>query len=233
MLFRSWSTRNLRQGTVDDDELWRAGSGDTKFFEQRVIESAPDTNVTLLIDVSGSMNGSKTRSAMAAAQTMCAVLRDTRGVRVRVRAHTADVRDCGYTGAIVHKIWDHGDPMSRLGIISTCERGNNFDGYAIGWCVDELMSTSHPNEQNVIFVLADGAPNGNGVGRVNYGGDLAFDHVRSVVEYAQRNGVEVIQIAIDPYLNPADQARMFRRWIPFTSLSDLPMQITRLLKQML
>lgn len=228
-----WSTRNLRSGTVDDDELWRAGSGDTKFFEQRVIESAPDTNVTLLVDASGSMSGRKMRAAMQAAYTMCDVLRHTRGVRVRVRAHTASVRDAGWNGAIIYRIWDSGDPISRIGTLDTVDHGNNFDGYAIGWCVDELMSESHPNEQNVLFVLSDGLPNGDGANGQHYGDEPAMDHVRSVVEYARRQGVDIIQIAIDSSVRSTEQARMFRNWLPFTDISALPMQITNLLKKIM
>lgn len=227
-----WSSRNLRTGTLDDDELWRAGAGDPKFFEQRVVESTPDTNVTLLVDVSGSMSTPKLRSAFQAAYTMWSVLRDMNGVRVRVRAHTACNGDIADGSAIIYDIWQTGEPVSRLGTLGTVSRGNNFDGYAIGWCAAELMSSSHPGEQNVLFVIADGLPNSsNGAGR-HYGDSAARDHVRSVVEHARRNGVDTISVAIDSDLRESDQSHMFRNWIPFTDLGQLSQSITQTLKRL-
>lgn len=227
-----WSTRNLRHGSVDDDELWRAGANDPKFFEQRVIESVPDTNVTILIDVSGSMDGDKLRAAFQSAYTMLSVLRDLRGVRVRVRAHTAQNEDCGAYNAIVYDIWQTGDPISRLGLLGTVDRGYNFDGYAIGWCVNELMFNAHPGEQNVLFAIADGLPSGYGSDQKRYSGVAGEDHVRKVVDWAARNSVDVVSVAIDSSLRVDNQQRMFRHWLPFTDLLTLPRQLTELLKRM-
>lgn len=227
-----WSTRNLRSGTVDEDELWRAGSNDQRFFEQRVIESAPDTLVTLLVDCSGSMGRYKLQMASMAAQTIWACLKDMRGVKVKVRAHTGENDLCGDQNGILYDVWNSGEPVSRLGLFRSLDQGDNYDGYALGMCVDELIRDAHPNEQKVVFIIADGLPNG-GSPTGHYGDSLAEAHVRDVVEYARRNEVDVISIAIDSALRPDSQARMFRHWLPYADIQQLPMQITALLKKLL
>ena len=47
----------------------------------------------------------------------------------------------------------------------------------------------------------------------------------------RRQVVTIAQIAIDPAMDPERQRRMFDFFVPFTSLEDLPAQITAILKK--
>ncbi len=223
-----WSSRLQRTGSLDEDEVWKVKTGDFKVFEQRMIESAPDTSLTLLVDVSGSMGGSKMETSIQAAQIMHEVLKDTPGVRVKVRAHTGDTYPGVGGNSIIHKIWENGEPVSRLSTMRTVSRGNNYDGYAIAWCVRELIHDTKPTEQKVVIVLADGLPNGS----KGYGNEPAYAHIREVVQWAKRNDVTVIQIAIDPSMDPKRQASMFTNWVPFEGIEKLPSQLLTLLKRL-
>jgi cobalamin biosynthesis protein CobT len=208
-----------------------------RFFERKTVESAPDTSVAILVDCSGSMNGRKLKNAVDTASILHACTKDMRGVRVRVYAHTGDQMDSSEGNAVVYRIWERGEPVSRLGTILTQPKGDNYDGYALGWVVQDLMKHSTPEEQQVVFVISDGLPNGYGAGNhgwsEGYGGDTAMDHVRSVVSWAERQGVDVIQIAIDSGISADEQARMYKHWLPYQGSTTLPQQVMGILKKLM
>jgi len=197
-------------------------------FEQRNIESSPDTTITLLVDVSGSMGIEKCKIAVQAGAIMHEVLKNTPGVRVRVRAHTGDIRPVARGQVCLYRVWESGEPISRLGIPLTVPQGNNYDGYAIGWCVVEMLKEAKPDEQRLIIVLSDGQPHGQ-----EYGGGQAMAHVREVQTWARQKGVDVIQIAIDPSMDPVRQAKMYDSFIEFKSLEALPAQLTSILQRVI
>jgi Mg-chelatase subunit ChlD len=229
-----WTDRLQKGGSIDEDEIWRAGAGDMRFFERRVVESAPDTSIALLVDMSGSMSGRKLRSASDAASIIHACTKEMRGVRVRVYGHTGDSHDSGDGNSVVYRIWEPGDPVTRLGTMMTQSKGDNYDGYALGWTVQQLIKHSTPEEQQIVFIISDGLPNGYGAGTVcGYGGDGAMDHIRDVVRWAERQGVDVIQIAIDPSLRAEEQARMYKHWVPFEDANMLPGQVMGILKKLM
>jgi hypothetical protein len=232
--------RLMKTGQIDEDELWRGGlpDGDYRMFEQRRIESAPDTAITFLIDASGSMAGhsggygshakTKVQIAQDLAQIMLACLKDMNGVRVRVRAHTGDTPDSGSKGVALYRIWDVGEPQTRLSLMGqppngAIQMGNNYDGYAIGWCIKELVQHAKPNEQMVLIVLSDGYPAGS-----SYGGGPAYAHMRETIAWGEKQGVDTIQIAIEGGMN---QAEMFKHFVMFESTEKLPMQLTALLRK--
>lgn len=216
----SWSERLLKAGSIDDEELYRVASGDYRVFERRVVEETPDTQVTLLIDLSGSMGGTNIENAQAMATVMLECLRLMKGATVRVRGHRS-----GYSyGCEVFRIWEPGDPVQRLGLLRQLNGGGNYDGYAIDYCADELVKVSKANESKVLIVLSDGRPNGTA-----YGGESAESHVHRVVEHYEKKDVTIIQIAIDPAVGADIQAQMFKHFIPFTNGNNLPAQLTKLL----
>ncbi len=212
----------LRQGVMDDEELYRWGMGDYRVFSERVIESKPDVFMGLLVDMSGSMSGSKLRTAQKLAQLFVWALHDQEGVDTRVWGHTGD----GSEGASVEifRLWEHGDPMSRLGLIDTLPHMNNYDGHANAYCIKQILQQPHP--QKVLIVLSDGLPSGQG-----YGGERGMKHMREVNEWARRQGCEVYQIAIDTNLDMEDQARMYgaENVVPYKSVSALPRQLARIM----
>ena len=226
--------RLMKTGSIDDDELWRGGlpDHDYRMFEQRRIESAPNTSITFLIDASGSMGGAaydkdyrktKVHVAIDLAQIMLACLKDMNGVRVRVRAHTGDTTDSGHKGVALYRIYDHNEAQTRLALTHEIQMGNNYDGYAIGWCIKELVQNATPNEQMVLIVLSDGYPAGSG-----YSGRPAYAHMRETIAWGEKQGVDTIQIAIQGGMN---QEEMFKHFVQFESVDKLPLQLTGLLRK--
>jgi hypothetical protein len=232
-----WTDRLQKSGAVDEDEIWRAGAGDLRFFEKKTVESTPDTKIALLVDCSGSMNGRKLRSATDVASIIHACTKDMNGVDVMVYGHTGDNGIPGEGNAGVFRVWERGEPVSRLGTLMTQEKGDNYDGYALGWVTQELLKRSTPEEQKLLFIMSDGLPNGwGGAGRwgsAGYGGFDAMNHIRSVVRWAEGQGVDIVQIAIDPSMRPDEQAQMYKHWVAFETLEQLPVQVMNILKKLL
>jgi hypothetical protein len=223
--------RLLQTGLVDEEELWRVGVGDTRVFERTTVPEEARAAVTLLTDVSGSMWGSGLDKAAELASVMLQVLRLQRGVTARVRAHTTGAIDNGETSAI-YRIWEPGDPETRLGTLHTVESGANFDGFAIDWCAKELYESADDDVEKLLIVLSDGLPNGSWYENgkyLHYGGASAMDHMRQLTDYWIRQGVNVIQIAIDSDLRPADQNRMFANWVGYENDTKLLFDLTRIL----
>jgi hypothetical protein len=220
-----WSERLLRAGQIDEEETWRFAANDFRFFERRITADVPETSVTLLIDMSGSMNGARIATAYELGNVMLECLKTMKGVRVRVRGHTTGAENPPKSGeCIIYRLWEPGDPVERLGLIDTLGHGWNYDGFAVGWCAEEMLADSRPRENQVMFVLSDGKPNARGF---PYSGRPAMDHVRKVTDHYAKEGVTIIQIAIDPEMRRDDQARMYSNWIPFETRDKLAGQLTK------
>lgn len=233
LVFRSSEPRHevklQRAGDLDDEELWRWGAGETRLYTERHIEAQPDALMGMLVDMSGSMDGSageepKIVVAQRLAQTMLWAAHDIEGVTCRVWGHTGDLTSENESD--VYRLWEPGDPMSRLGLIASMEHGDNYDGHAIAYCADIMRR--EPEAQKVLFVLSDGYPAGR-----NYGDRSAQNHMRQVARWADTQGVTVIQIAIDRTLRAADQARMFGEgnFVMYRSDHDVARQLTRLMQR--
>lgn len=213
------TSKLLDRGDLDEDELHRWPLGDYRLFKEHNIESRPDVFMGLLVDMSGSMNdGYKLPIAQRLAQLFVWALHDQPGVRTGVWGHTADRPE----GADIFRLWETGDPLSRLGIISTEYHGNNYDSIAVEWVARRILE--QPEPQKLLVVLSDGLPSASG-----YGGQPAMAHVRQVTDWAERQGCPVVQIAIDESLRMADQEAMFRHVIPYQGEAALPRQLARLM----
>jgi len=231
-------TRLQKSGQIDEDELWRWGDNDYRVFQQQNVEVYPKAHVALLVDMSGSMcsivksgehHEEKVLTAQRLAQLLILALRDMEGVTPYVYGHTGDLAYSDSSGsADFMYIWEPGDPLSRLGLISSSDHGNNYDGYAINWVVDKVLERSRPEDQKLLIVLSDGYPAGS-----NYGYGEAMDHVREVTDDAEKKEVYVIQVAIDNSIRPHDQGRMFKHWVQYEGADKLPQQLARVVSKVL
>ena len=211
-----------RSGEMDDEELWRVGTGDFRVFSERVVEARPDTALGMLVDISGSMAGRKLNEAQRLAQTLLLAAMDSEGVTPYVWAHTGDLEKDAT--AEVYTIFEPGDPATRLGLLGSLDNGDNYDGTALGVAIDRLRRAEQ--EQHVMLVISDGLPAGAG-----YGGAAAHRHVRETVRWGQSVGVTVISIAIDGGLDPASQAAMYDNWVPYKNDRQVARDLTAILSR--
>jgi hypothetical protein len=212
-----------RSGEMDDEELWRVGTGDFRVFTERVVEARPDTALGMLVDISGSMAGRKLDNAQRLAQTLLLAAMDSEGVTPYVWAHTGDLEDGA--SAEVYTIFEPGDPATRLGLLGSLDNGDNYDSFAEQVVIDRLRQMDQ--EQKVLIVLNDGAPAGQG-----YGGPAAHRHVRETVRWGQSVGVTVISIAVDGGLSAAEQATMYDQWVPYHDDRQVARDLTAILSRL-
>lgn len=220
-----YNLRLLEQGKLDEDQLYRWKLGDYRVFDEKVITHKPETQLGLLVDLSGSMMGPKLKTAQQLAQLFVWALKGMDGVTTTVWGHTGDVGTHGECS--IYRLWEKGDPLTRIGLVSSLPHYNNYDGYAIDWCVRQLQKMGNETEQRVLIVLSDGYPSAS-----IYGGTAGMNHVRAVTDWADKHGVSVIQIAIDDGMDPARQAHMFKRWMPYEGTQQLPRKLEKLLEKL-
>lgn len=222
------SIKLSREGSVDDDELWRWAADDWRVFQEREEKRLTNARVYLLIDMSGSMGRSwgegqgKIDAAQRMARLFTEALTSMDGVTPKVFGHTGDLE--GHATSHIFRIWEPGDPMTRLGLISTSDMGNNYDGHAIAWVAKEMMGETQGDEQKILIVVSDGIPAGSG-----YGGEQGMAHVRKVVADCKRKGIRVLQMAIDPEMDADRQKKMYDEYIPYdpsTPMDAVPRKLT-------
>lgn len=230
-----YSERLQKEGAIDEEELWRWKIDDWRVFQKQIVEEYPKAQVGFLCDMSGSMGMghasgvSKVAVAQRLAQLFVEALRDMPGITCYVWGHTGDISHEDDRGsAEFYQLWEPGDPLTRLGLISSMEMGNNYDGYAIEWCTEQLKAKGQPDDQRLLIVLSDGYPAG-----ATYGDTEAEHHVRLVTDTAEKHGVFVLQVAIDRSLRADAQSRMFRHWTNFENEVNLPRALTKELSRLL
>jgi len=219
----TFDERLLKRGLVDDEALWRVADDDFRVFLQRQVEEQDFIAATMLIDCSGSMHGGNLARAQMLASVLLECFSTMPNARVKVRGHA-------YTGGDacnVYRIWEPGDPRTRLGLFEFVDSGSNYDGYAIEYCATEMLKDARPNETKLLIVLSDGRPNGG----LQYRGMPAMKHVRRVTDAFGRKDIALFQIAVDSAVTSTDQSTMFANWIPFDA-HQLPMKLGRLLIKM-
>lgn len=228
-------------GDLDEDELYRLLQGDTRVFKDNTEEVEEEAAVYFLVDISGSMRGSigyshippdsgilpdKIQVAAEMAWLIAHSMNKRPHVKVKVYAHTGDVGSdfsIGAVGAaVVYRVFEPGDPITRLNMLLNLPNGENYDGFAIGYVGKQIMNDEATKKY--LIVLADGQPVGRG-----YGGRSAEDHVRAQTDMLMKKGINVMQIAIGNGISRKSQERMFKHYVPFTDTTTTIKQLAKLL----
>lgn len=195
---RDWDPGQTR-GLLDPKRLATVLTGSRNFYRVRRPLDMVDTAVTLLIDMSGSMNGRKAIEAMRAAFVFAESLTKV-GVPIEVLGFTSD-RERGIGGYSRDGIIDipvfksFKESMSAsmwkvaLSANATLSRagGNNADG-------DSLLHAWHrlrkrPEPRKVLVVFSDGQPHTSGSGDER-------SHLKRVVAMLTVQGCECFGIGI-------------------------------------
>lgn len=151
----------------------------------------------ILVDSSGSMNGSKIQEAMMAAYTAWESLTSAR-VSTSLMTHTttydairADL-PCIYliAGHGFHKVEEVKQRASFFAYEAAGYLRNNYDGFAIKKAT-EIGFTRDPDRKRFMFVISDGEPAGS-----VYHGRQAIEHTARQVQAAREKGIDVISITV-------------------------------------
>lgn len=125
---------------------------DGKIFRRKNEKELKKVAFAILIDQSGSMCGSKERSAREAAIVTEEILRRL-NVPLMVVGHCVESGSFHISSFVDY---DNVDNNDRYRLMETYSNGCNEDGLAIGYCCEKLLE--RPEDEKVLIVISDGAP---------------------------------------------------------------------------
>lgn len=206
---RGWDPAR-EHGRLDSRRLVAAHGGAPNVFKQREEVPEIDTAVTLLVDCSGSMNGSEIKLAQQAVIALAEALAKT-GVALEVLGFTNDrnlmprkkfgefheLRERGERFSRVEplrmynfKDFDEGLRRAKvsMGNITRVEMGNNSDGDALMVAYGRLAK--RPEKRKIMLTLSDGHP------ACMDDTGLQDWRLRTVIEFLGAQGVSCVGIGI-------------------------------------
>lgn len=204
-----FAMKSMRSGRLDTNKIAEAVQRVPTVYERFGTVKTDKICVTVLIDESGSMGGSKIDKARDAAIFINEVFRKLPNVQLFIYGHTADQRSRS-TDMRVYREPGYITDIYALG--SVAARSNNRDGDAILATAKRVRKLTQ--DQGLMFVLSDGQPSA-----YDYGGSAAIADTRKKVSMAQNLGFQVIQIAIE---ESVPSAEMFDYFIKMTNIKNLP-----------
>lgn len=204
-----FAMKSMRSGRLDTNKIAEAVQRVPTVYERYGQVTTDKICVTVLIDESGSMSGSKITKAREAAIFINEVFKKIPNVELFIYGHTADQGGMHCTNVIIYKEPGYNE-IYALGNVDA--RSNNRDGDAILATAKRVRNFTKNN--GLMFVLSDGQPSA-----YDYGGHSAIVDTRKKVTMAQNLGFQVIQIAIEESV-PSSQ--MFDYFIKMTNIKNLP-----------
>lgn len=230
---KGWSLMNQRSGMLDENQLYRAGSGlqqSDVFIKKQIPE---DTNwvVSVLVDNSGSMSGRVTDESGK-----------NLGAKTTVARHASTVLEIALNGLVPFKIARFDTSWSGRGCVchaqvrgweqrtkdilswnSTDSAGRgNADAMSIGVATQELLK--RPEHKKLLIVMSDGLPAENTPAQV-----------KAAVEDARKNGVKVVAIGFGPEYELERNAKtyheMYDKDVVLTMPDGLSKELVKILRQ--
>lgn len=216
--------RDRQRGSLDRGRLWR-GPFDDRLFWQRSEQPERGMALCLLIDESGSMWRGEPRKIDVAKQVATMFVGAFGGIpaiELEVYAHTShgeENRDC----LVRYLFGRHNRDATTIGSFSA--GGENYDHQAIATAAKLFrQNTTHPNRW--LIVLSDGLPSGQG-----YSGDPAIDATRDAVQSVRRQGIRVLNVAIEDFASEKIFGKDFV--LKFTDHDNLVNRMRQLMTTML
>ncbi len=202
---------------------------DQKYFANKKLpQDLPDMAVSVLVDHSGSMSGSRIESAMKAAL----LLHDfCTGINIPIAVAGHNAKNGG--GGVNFMVYADYEQISckdkfrasRMAAALTKMKTNycNRDGLALSIAANLLEKRDE--QVKLLMIISDGRPNHDG-----YGGAEAVRDIQSVLRRAKKNGIEVLACAIgDDKENIA--AIYGDSFIDISDLSRLPKTLVSIVKK--
>lgn len=214
----------LKSGTLNESSLNRIVT-DQKVFRKTIKGKVKKGRIEVLIDLSGSMSGDKMTNAIAAAYMLASACQKCK-VPISVMGHC----DLGRVHLFHYLEYENSMKLDAKDKILAAEcDGCNRDGLAIFHALTDLVRHGKKDEQKILIVISDGAPNGN-VGY--YCGEYARDdiqHIESVFE--KQFGVKMIGVGIGN--DVAEIPGIYKNHVLVPNVSALGDELLKILKNIL
>lgn len=220
---RSRTVYAQKKGKLNNSSLHRIpvdvqGYSD-RVFKRKIVNNTLDTAVTLLVDCSGSMEGSKIEHAAAAAGMMNNVMNNVLHVNTEVLGFTEHGRT-----HVIYEIKRFGSkkqtPESIGSKLVDTRLSTNVDGESLMYAYNRIKGRKE--KRKIIFILSDGMPCGGGV-KGNIG-----EYTKQVIQHIEKSKVELYAIGIHH-----DCSRMYKHSICIDDPSTLEQHLLEVLKNTL
>lgn len=239
----SWSPGH-RQGRINASSLSRLAVGDDRVFRRKMEASSKDVAVELLVDMSGSMSGSKIQTAIRAAYALASVL-ERIGIANEVICFTTGRASAGDEGQMAMEVKKIGRQFSRAENLympilkgfnermttevkrrfgwlpNSRDMRNNVDGECVEIAARRLMARREKGK--ILMVFSDGAPSCFGDVKT-----LA-PHLKKVVENISKAGVNVIGIGIES----SEVRRFYPKSLVLNNVAELPVVVMKELRALI
>ena len=232
-----------RSGRLHAANLSRLAVGDPRVFRKKHETTSKDVAVSLVIDASGSMSGSKIHTATQAAYALSSVL-ERIGISHEVVAFTTgepcatyeelekEQRKIGRRFTRVEGLYMpilksfnerlKTEVKERFGWLPNSRvMRNNIDGECVEIAARRLMGRRESGK--VMIVLSDGAPAGQG--------DMAAlqRHLKQVVKNVEKAGVKTVGIGIES----SEVTKFYPKNIVLHNVAELPDRVIKELRHLL
>ncbi|MCF7979032.1 MAG: VWA domain-containing protein [Chromatiaceae bacterium] len=204
-------SRTVRQGRqLSAQHLHRAGVGDARIFRQRDQQTAPNTALHLLVDLSGSMRGGADRIALDEAMALALALEPINGVSRAVSAFPS----LNGRSDRVTRLLGHGDRLAQhaRAFVQSARGGTPMTG-ALWFAAADLLAQAAPRK--VLITLSDGEPNQR-------------SSVLDLIARARTAGIELIGIGIQH-----EVGHLFPVAIRIDDVADLKRTLFQVAEQLL
>lgn len=151
-----------KRGKIDQSRLARIGMRDApgfndRIFKNKIVADTVNTAVTVLLDASGSMSGSKWQHAVKSAQLLNATVANALGIPLEILAFTdAGNASVIYEGKTFNQLRVSDDDIVNRLSWAACSMSGNADGEAVLYAYDRLRVRRE--KRKVMIVVSDGAP---------------------------------------------------------------------------
>lgn len=186
-------------------------------------EGLPELSIMILIDGSGSMNGTKIWQARESAVILREVLKGS-GMSIAMAQHQA-ISGAARMKCEVLLPFDAKE-NDKYNLIRIQAGDGNRDGLALLWAKRFVMETA-PTEKTVLIIIADGAPAHYVNESEFYLGPRAIKDTSRIARQLGKEGLDCIAIALDDASDPCyeDLKEIYARVIRCSDLTRLTGQL--------
>lgn len=238
---KSLTQQGLRKGKLSSNNLYRLVAGDDHIYKGKIEHKTRDIAVSLVIDCSGSMGGSKINTAMCSAWVMADVLQRL-GVDCEIMGFTTGDLSSVHARELYDELreeygkgrtWDRCEPIrmpmfktfrekfsntikARMASYAHVQGGmsGNIDGESVQYAYESLNRHARKGKPKgrMMIVFSDGQP------AAGVDGSKLNSHLKRTVKRIEADGVNIVGVGI---MSNAVQ-HFYRKNVKLDNVEELP-----------